>query len=69
MCHWQSPVCDGGQWDMLLNLINKYGVMPKKCFPDAHSSKSSGVMNTILASKVGPGGGAGCSWADSGGTD
>ncbi|KAF0300329.1 Bleomycin hydrolase [Amphibalanus amphitrite] len=47
-----SPVCDGGQWDMLLNLINKYGVMPKKCFPDAHNSKSSGVMNTILASKL-----------------
>ena len=26
-----APVNDGGQWDMLCNLIEKYGVVPKTC--------------------------------------
>ncbi|XP_037092094.1 bleomycin hydrolase-like [Pollicipes pollicipes] len=47
-----SPICDGGQWDMLLNLINKYGVVPKRCFPDAHCGKNSGRMNSIVTSKL-----------------
>ena len=37
---------------MLVNLITRYGVMPKKCFPDSFSSESSFRMNSILKSKV-----------------
>lgn len=37
---------------MLVNLVNRYGVMPKKCFPESFSSESSGRMNSILKSKV-----------------
>ena len=29
-----DPCNDGGQWDMVANLIEKHGVMPKICFPD-----------------------------------
>lgn len=47
-----NPVNDGGQWDMLVNLVNKYGVMPKKCFPEAHSSGASRRLNIILTTKV-----------------
>lgn len=37
---------------MLVNLVNRYGVMPKKCFPESFSSESSFRMNSILKSKV-----------------
>ncbi|CAD7087610.1 unnamed protein product [Hermetia illucens] len=48
----QDPICDGGQWDMLVNLITKYGLMPKKCFPESFSCESSQRMNAILKSKL-----------------
>ncbi|XP_076041577.1 bleomycin hydrolase [Oratosquilla oratoria] len=47
-----DPTCDGGQWDMLVNLIKRYGVIPKKCFPESFSTESSGRMNTVLKSKL-----------------
>jgi len=37
---------------MIVNLVLKYGVMPKKCFPESYSSESSNRMNTILKSKL-----------------
>lgn len=45
-----DPIGDGGQWDMICNVINKYGLMPKKCFPESFSSESSMRMNAILKS-------------------
>ncbi|MBN3284698.1 BLMH hydrolase, partial [Polyodon spathula] len=47
-----NPSNDGGQWDMLVNLIEKYGVMPKKSFPESHSSEASRRMNDILNHKM-----------------
>ncbi|XP_003700239.1 bleomycin hydrolase isoform X1 [Megachile rotundata] len=47
-----DPVTDGGQWDMIVNLINRHGVIPKVCFPESYSSESSSRMNTILKSKL-----------------
>lgn len=47
-----DPTCDGGQWDMFCNLINKHGLMPKKCFPESFSCESSRHMNDILKSKL-----------------
>lgn len=37
---------------MLVNLVTRYGVMPKKCFPESFSCESSSRMNSILKSKV-----------------
>ena len=48
----QDPICDGGQWDMVANVIKKHGVMPKKCFPESYSCENSRRMNSILKSKV-----------------
>jgi len=48
----KSPISDGGQWDMVVNLIEKHGVMPKKCFPETHCSEKSLRMNAILKSKL-----------------
>ena len=47
-----DPSCDGGQWDMLVNLITKYGLMPKSAWPDAYSAQNSRRMNAIINSKV-----------------
>lgn len=49
---FQDPTSDGGQWDMIVNLINKHGLIPKKCFPETFSCESSTRMNQILKSKV-----------------
>ncbi|KRF94065.1 bleomycin hydrolase isoform X1 [Drosophila mojavensis] len=47
-----DPTSDGGQWHMLVNLITKHGLMPKKCFPESFSCESSIRMNAILKSKL-----------------
>ena len=49
-----EPIHDGGQWDMLVNLVNKYGLMPKKCFPESFSCENSIAMNrhSYLLNKV-----------------
>ncbi|CAF1554023.1 unnamed protein product [Rotaria magnacalcarata] len=43
---------DGGQWDMLVNLINKYGVIPKSAFPESSSSEAAVFMNKFLRTKL-----------------
>ncbi|OMJ11862.1 Bleomycin hydrolase [Smittium culicis] len=47
-----SPVEDGGQWDMFVNLVNKYGVVPISVYPDSFHSTSSGQMNALLTTKL-----------------
>jgi len=47
-----DPINDGGQWDMAVNLVTKYGMMPKKCFPETFSCESSSRLNNILKSKL-----------------
>ena len=48
----QAPVNDGGQWDMAVNLIEKYGVLPQKLYPESFSSSSSGRLGSILTTKL-----------------
>ncbi|XP_026545888.1 bleomycin hydrolase, partial [Notechis scutatus] len=47
-----NPCNDGGQWDMLVNIIEKYGVVPKKVFPESNTSETSRRMNDILNNKM-----------------
>ncbi len=46
----QSPVQDGGQWDMFVNLVIKYGVVPKSVMPESESSSNTGSLNSYLTS-------------------
>ncbi|XP_023014390.1 bleomycin hydrolase [Leptinotarsa decemlineata] len=48
----KDPTTDGGQWDMVVNLINKHGLMPKKNFPESFSCESSMKLNQVLKSKL-----------------
>lgn len=45
-------MADGGQWDMLVNLIKKYGVVPKAAMPESYHSGNSLGMNAILVQKL-----------------
>lgn len=47
-----SPIQDGGQWDMFVNLIKKYGVVPKTAMPETESSSSTGAMNDRITNKL-----------------
>lgn len=42
------PQQDGGQWDMLVSIIDKYGVVPKSSMPDVFHSTNSTALNTYL---------------------
>ena len=48
----QSPVQDGGQWDMFVNLIEKYGLVPQSVMPETNHSSKSGMMNYLLTHKL-----------------
>lgn len=48
----KSPLGDGGQWDMFVSLVKKYGVVPKTFMPETFSSRTSAVMNRMLTTKL-----------------
>ena len=43
-----TPQQDGGQWDMVVSLFEKYGVMPKSVYLESISSSNSRELNQIL---------------------
>lgn len=47
-----SPVQDGGQWDMFVNLVDKYGIVPKHVMPETYHSSKTAVMNRLLTAKL-----------------
>lgn len=49
LCHLlDAPIGDGGQWDMMANLVRKYGVVPKYAMPETAVSSSTREMNRIM---------------------
>lgn len=40
---------DGGQWDMVKDLIKKYGLVPKQAMPDSHHAKNTSELNNFLS--------------------
>ncbi|CAN0131995.1 unnamed protein product [Ascophyllum nodosum] len=48
----KEPICDGGQWDMVTNLVGKYGVVPKSVFPESRTSTNSLWVNRFLTAKL-----------------
>jgi len=47
-----SPVQDGGQWDMFVNLLKKYGTVPKKVMAESHQSSNTAQMNKLVTRKL-----------------
>ena len=44
----QTGVGDGGQWDMFVNIVKKYGVVPQSAMPETAQSSSTGNLNMLL---------------------
>lgn len=45
-------ISDGGQWDMVYNLVEKYGLVPQTLYPDSWNAKNSSILNTTLKTKL-----------------
>ena len=43
-----TPQQDGGQWDMMVALIEKYGVVPQSTMPETYNSSKSREINEVL---------------------
>lgn len=46
------PIGDGGWWSYVVNLIEKYGVVPKYAMPETYNSSHSWIMNKIIFGKL-----------------
>lgn len=44
----QTGIQDGGQWDMLVNVIQKYGLVPKSAMEETFQSSNTGRMNHLI---------------------
>ena len=44
----QNGVGDGGQWDMFVSLVNKYGVCPKNVFPETNTSSATRETGQLI---------------------
>lgn len=47
-----QPVSDGGQWDMVYNLVHKYGLVPQVLYPDSFNAQSSSTINEVITTKL-----------------
>lgn len=48
----RQPVQDGGNWLGFIELVKKYGVVPKDAMPETFSSSSSSHVNRVLATRL-----------------
>ncbi|PFH49774.1 hypothetical protein AMATHDRAFT_62530, partial [Amanita thiersii Skay4041] len=45
-------ISDGGQWDMVVNVMETYGLVPQALYPESTHSSLSGPLNSILKTKL-----------------
>ncbi|THU87711.1 peptidase C1B, bleomycin hydrolase [Dendrothele bispora CBS 962.96] len=45
-------ISDGGQWDMAVNLLENYGIVPQTVYPESTHSSLSAPLNTLLKTKL-----------------
>lgn len=44
----ETAVGDGGQWDMVVSLVKKYGICPKTAMPETYQSSHTRNMNGLI---------------------
>ncbi|HDN58799.1 MAG TPA: aminopeptidase [Candidatus Marinimicrobia bacterium] len=49
---FKHPIQDGGVWSMAVDLIKKYGVVPKEVFGESYNSENTSTMRRLLARKL-----------------
>lgn len=50
--YFKSPIDDGGVWSSFVNLVKKYGVVPKSAMPETNSSSSTSKMISAITTKL-----------------
>lgn len=53
MITYFAPTTDGGTWSFFVNLITKYGIVPKSCYGEGYNSRDTEGMNEFLFAKLG----------------
>ncbi len=48
----KNPIGDGGVWTSLVNLIDKYGAVPKEVMPETFHSDNTSALNNVLSYKI-----------------
>jgi bleomycin hydrolase len=48
----KRPIGDGGLWSYVVNLIEKYGLVPKEVMPETYNSSHSRIMNSLISRKL-----------------
>ena len=46
------PIGDGGQWNMVVDLVAKYGLVPMIAMPETYASSKTGDMNRLLKKRL-----------------
>lgn len=49
---FKEPVSDGGQWDMVVNLVEKYGLVPHTLYPDSAQAKATSQVDHFVLNKL-----------------
>ena len=47
-----TGIQDGGQWDMMANLVKKYGLVPKAAMPETFQSENTRSLNAAINIKL-----------------
>ncbi|MCF7796755.1 MAG: C1 family peptidase [Lentisphaeria bacterium] len=48
----QHPIGDGGQWNMVVDLVEKYGLVPMYAMPETYASSHTGDLNDVLSKRL-----------------
>lgn len=50
--YFSSPIADGGMWSSFANLVDKYGMIPRRAMPETHSSENTRYMIKYINLKL-----------------
>ncbi|MBC8473077.1 MAG: C1 family peptidase [Planctomycetes bacterium] len=48
----RTPIPDGGYWENVVNLVEKYGAVPQEIMPETNSSGNTSMMNNLISRKL-----------------
>ena len=49
---FKNVIGDGGVWTMMVNLIDKYGVVPESAMPESYNSENTRMMVRLINRKL-----------------
>ncbi len=49
---FNNPIGDGGVWNLFVDLVKKYGVVPKEVMPENYNSENTRQLNKMLKYKL-----------------